>query len=88
MPGRGVNDRSRSFISVGSMLVVLLQEFVRGSWPEELSVSKCCCFVSLPKCPSLLSQQTHHHQPGHLLLSVPQLCPTRMGTVVFGAFPC
>lgn len=85
MPGRGVGDGSKSFISageyVGSLAPVVLSV---AAGRDELSVSERCCFVSLPKCPSLLSEQTHDHQPGHLLLYTPQLSRTR---VVFGNSP-
>lgn len=63
VPGRGVGDGSKSLISageyVGSFAPVVLSV---AAGRDELSVSERCCFVSLPKCPSLLSEQTHDHQ--------------------------
>lgn len=74
MPGRGVANESKSFISVG--------EYVGSFAPVVLSVAadrRSCLSVnvvaSLPKCLSLLSQQTHHHQLGRLLLCAPSLVP-------------
>lgn len=69
---------------VGSFAPIVLS---MAAGRDELFVSECCCFVSPPTCPSPLSQQTHNHQPGHLLLCAPQLCPTRVGHSGSWSFP-